>query len=168
MKLAPQPGYTFSPLTAAADLDAFAPHGALFEMYDVALNVGEPIDRALLGDLIAQQDVFVWRMEPDDKAHEVAFACLSRFAMAEQVYVFCPAGWDNTAVAAGLEALTQAVFAQAPRCQDIWTCVLLPEPEDAEDTLLIMGFTYTPASLDKGRRRTFGLSKEIFAAYHAD
>lgn len=166
MELTRQPGFEFVSLTTPAQIDVLVPFGDSFEWYDIALNVGSPIGEAMLKNLMAEQDLFVWRMQSDHNPKLQAYASLSRFAMAEQVYVYCPQGWDNTAVAAGLEALTQAVFADKPECQDVWTCLPTPEPSDSEETLLIMGFTYTPASLDKGRRRTFGLSRDVFSAYH--
>lgn len=166
MKLARQPGFDFIPLTTAAEVAALAPLGQQFEWYDVALNVGSPLDEATLAQLVAEKDIFVWRMQSDDNPQLQAYASLSRFAMAQQVYVYCPKGWDNTAVAAGIEALTQLVFAQVPDCQDVWTCLPVPEPDNSEETLLIMGFTYTPASLDNDARRTFGLARDIFTAYH--
>jgi len=166
MKLKDQPGYHFVPLTQPGEYDVLVPFGENFEFYNVALNVGSPIDGTFLAELVAQQDLFIWRMEPDDPQERVAYATLCRFALDEQAYVFCPEGWDNTAVAAGLEAIGQAVFKNQPNCQDLWTCLPLPEPQDAEETLLIMGYTYTPASLDKERRRTFGLSRDVFTAYH--
>lgn len=166
MKLSHQPGYTFVPLTEPAQWRELMAFGDRPEFFNVALNVGKPLDEALLTSLLAEKDIYVWRMEPDDSRHAPAYATLSRYALAEQGYVFCPSGWDNTAAAAGLEALSQAVFIAQPECQDMWVCLPVPEPEDAEETLLIMGFTYTPASLDLGQRRTFGLSRDIFMAYH--
>lgn len=166
MKLDHQPGYRFSALTTPTDIAEVAPLGASFEFYNVALNVGEPIDAARLTSLVQERDVFLWRMQPEGEERTVAYLSLSRYAMAEQVYVLSPKGWDNTVVAAGLEALTQAVFREVPACRDIWTCLPLPEPEDGEETLAIMGFSHVPASLDKKRRRTFGLGRDVFQAYH--
>jgi hypothetical protein len=164
-----QPGYAFIPLTtpeALAPLDAFVDK---VEFYDVALNVGEPLTAASLRDLVAVGDLFVWRMQATEaRANKAMYALLSRYAMAEQAYVYCPQGWDNLAVAAGLEALTQAVFTAKPDCEDVWVGLPLPQPQDAEETLLIMGYTYTPSNLDKDIRRTFGLSRQVYMAYHAD
>ena len=166
LTLPPQPGYTLVPLTTAEDWAPLRPHGTAFEFYDVATNVGRPFDDALWTQLIQSEELQAWRMQPKNTQEPVAYITLCQYALAHQGYVFCPEGWNNTAVSAGLEALSVAVFKSAPTCEDLWVCVPVPEPEDSEDTLLIMGFTYVPASLDKGRRRTFGLSRQVFEAYH--
>src|SRR3954451_5664877 len=114
MKLKDQPGYHFVALTQPGDYAALLPFGETFEFHNVALNVGRPIDADFFAHLLATQDLFIWRMEPDDRQQKVAYATLCRYAMAEQAYVFCPEGWDNTAVAAGLEAISQAVFSEVP------------------------------------------------------
>lgn len=167
--LAPQPGFTFEPLvTLDAWQQALAPHLEQLGFYEMAANVGVPIDGARLAAMHDEGDMQLWRMRPQGGGElSPLFAVYSTFARSQHAYVYGQSRWDNTAVSTGLEAMSCAIFAALPACDDVWTSLPLPHPQDSEETLLIMGFTYTPSALDKTFKRTFGLGRAVWEAYHA-
>lgn len=170
IQLADQPGYRFEPI---AELDAWraalGPHLGDLAFYEMAANVGMPIDATRLAKMHSEADLQIWRMHREDGPNgPVQYAIYSTFARSHHVYVYASEAWDNTAVATGLEAMSCAIFAAHPTCEDVWTSLPLPHPVDSEETLLIMGFTYTQSALDQDFKRTFGLSRAVWEAYHAD
>lgn len=164
IQLAPPPGYTLEALTDAAALAPLTPHLGRPALWACALVMGEAPDPEALLRGVQSGDFAIWRQRPTGRG-EASFAILSRYAEGWDIGVFCPMGYDVHATMAGLEALTGAIFEQVPQCAYIWTGLLEPAPAGAEEALVVMGWTYTPSHQDRGIKRTFELSREVFLAY---
>jgi hypothetical protein len=164
IQLAPSPGYTLEALTDASALAPLTPHLGRPELWSCALVMGEAPDAEALLRGVHSGDFVIWRQRPTGRG-EPSYAILSRYADAWDIGVFSPGGYDVHATMAGLEALTGAIFGQVPECAYIWSGLVLPTPAGAEEALVVMGWTYTPAPQDRGIKRTFELSREVFLAY---
>lgn len=126
---------------------------------------GPMAPEAFAARLTGERDLAAWAMLQQVGDARVATCVISTYALDWHVAVVHEARFSLARHVEAVDHLANAVFLARPEANEVWTALPLPEPEGAEESLAALGFTHVPSELDRGKRRTYGLFRDVWTAY---